>query len=390
MRRVWRLVALVAVAAAAAWMLSRVAFRPRPIAVEVAEIARGPVEDVVANSEAGTVKTRAQARLGAERAGRVVDIPFREGSQVRRGDIVLRLDDSSARTQLVAARRDSQALDALQGAARSAERLARQNFDRTTELRDKAMVSQADMDEARSKLEAAEAERQAAEARVQSAESAVRLARDELDHLVVRAPFDGVVTRRWVEVGESIMIGQAVLEVMDTLRVYASAPIDERDAARLRAGLPARVTLDTYPDAVWNATVTRVAPMVEESREQDRTIEVEANLRIAPGGPVPRPGMTADVEVILSRRDSVLRVPTAAVIEGRRVLVAVRGRAVAKPFDAGLRNWQWTEVRSGLEPGDLVVTSLDRAGVKAGAPVSYTPPRSSGETQTSAAIPARP
>jgi HlyD family secretion protein len=236
------------------------------------------------------------------------------------------------------------------------------------------MLSAEQADEAKSQAERAEAESSAAAARTASAEVAIKLALDELDHLRVVAPFDGVVTRRYVEVGEPVAPGQPVIEIMDARRLYVSAPIDERDAGRLAPGLPARVTIDTYPGEVWHGRVSRVAPMVEEARDQNRTIDVEVELPFDPSRPQARPGMTADIQVILARRDSVLRVPTLALIEGRRVLRLERGRAVGRDVTTGLRNWDWTEIVSGLAPGDPVITSLDRPRLKAGVAVSVREP----------------
>ena len=376
--RAWRkwLVGLV-VAVGLLFVLRQCAI-PKPIAVATVAARRGVVEDIVANSEGGTVRSRAQARLGVERAGRVATIYFREGARVARGAVILSLDSSSAVTRLEGARRDYEALHAAHQAAHAAELLARQNLARVEPLRRQGLLSAEDLDQARSRLDAAAAELRVAEARRAGAESAVRLARDELAHLVVRAPFSGVVTRRELEVGESVVPGQAAAELVDLDRLYVSAPIDERDAGRLRPGLPARVTLDAYPDRVWPVTVTRVAPMVETVKEQNRTLEVELELGPDPAGPPIRPGMTADVEIVLASRPGALRVPSLALLEGGGVLVPEKGRAVKRELEVGLRNWQWAEVLRGLAPGERVITSLDRPGLKPGARIS-APPEASQE-----------
>ena len=355
---------------AALVVIGRVACRPRPIEVEVAEAGLGPVEDLVTNSEAGSVRSRAQAKVGAERAGRIAAIRRREGAAVRAGESLVEMDASSARQRLEAARRDLEAMRAAREAARASAVLARQSYERLEQLRDGQLVSPEQMDQARSRRDAAQAELEAAEARVASAEAAVRLAGDEIEHLTVRAPFDGVVARRFVELGESVIPGQPLLEVTSLDRLYVSAPIDERDAGRLRTGLPVRITVDTYPGEVWEGRVTRLAPVVEEAREQNRTLEVEADLPPDSTRPRPRPGMTADVEIVLSRRDSVLRIPTSALMESRKVYAVENGRAVAREIEPGLRNWDWTEIHSGLAAGTRVVTSLDRQGLRAGAAVA--------------------
>ncbi len=344
-------------------------FRPHPIAVEIATASRGLVEDAVTNSQAGTVRSRLRARVGAERAGRVAAIPRREGARVRHGDALLLLDDTTARTQREVARRDLEAAHAAADAARAAATLARQQHQRNTALFKANLLAQGEMDLSKSRLESAEAGLGGAEAQERRARSAVRLAQDELDHLRVLAPFDGVVSQRMVEVGESVVPGQPVLEVVSLDRLYVSAPLDEIDIGRVREGLPARVTLDPYRGRVWQGVVTRVAPVVNDVREQNRTLEVEVEMRPDLGAPQPKPGTSADVEIILAKRDGVLRVPTNAVIEGKRVLVIENGQAVAHQVKTGLRNWDWTEVTDGLSEGGAVITSLEKQGVKPGARV---------------------
>jgi HlyD family secretion protein len=284
--------------------------------------------------------------------------------------VLLELDASSARMSLELARRDRDGARAALQSMRAASTLARQEFERIEKLREQSVVSQGEMDQARSKRDAAEAELEGAKARLARAESAVRLAQDELEHLRVVAPFDGVVTARSVEVGESVVPGQGVLELTSLDRLYVSAPIDEIDIGRLATGLPARVTLDPHPGVEWRGTVTRVSAVVDEIKEQNRTLEVEVELAPDPKLPQPRPGSSADVQIILARRDSVLRVPTFAVAEGRRVLVIHGGKAVSREVQTGLKNWQWIEVRGGLAPGDVVITNLDKQGVKPGARVT--------------------
>jgi HlyD family secretion protein len=370
LRRRWWLIAAGVVVLVV--VLRATAFRPRPIEVEVATIGRGTVEDAVTNSQAGTVKARLRARVGAERAGRVAAIPHREGSRVRAGEPLLLLDASTARTQLEVARRELEAAHAAAEAARASATLARQQYERTASLFKASLVSQGEMDMAKSRLEGAGAELDGAEAQAKRAGSAVTLAQDELAHLQVLAPFDGVVSQRLVEVGESVVPGQPVLEVVGLDRLYVSAPLDEIDIGRVREGLPARVTLDPYRGRVWQGVVNRVSPVVNDVKEQNRTLDVEVEMRPDPTAPQPKPGTSADVEIILAKRDSVLRVPTNAVIEGKRVLVIENGRAVSREVKTGLKNWDWTEILDGLAEGKAVITSLERQGVKPGARVALS------------------
>jgi HlyD family secretion protein len=362
---------LIAVAAIAVFIVLRMTlFRTPPIEVETAVIGRGVVEDAVMNSQAGTVRSRRRSRLGVERAGRVAAIPHREGSRVKSGEVLLELDTSTARVSLEAAERDRDAARAALAGARASSTLAASEFERVRQLRERDVVSQEDLDASKSRRDATAAEADAAEARVGSAESAMRLARDEIDHLRVRAPYDGVVNARLVEVGESVIPGQPVLELTSLDRLYVSAPIDEIDIGRLAQGLPARVTLDPYPGISWRGEVTRVSDVVDDLKEQNRTLEVEVEVVPEKEHPEPKPGTSADIQIILDRRENVLRVPTFALAEGKRVLLLEKGKAVSRDVEAGLKNWEWTEIRGGLAAGDVVITNLDKQGVKAGARVA--------------------
>lgn len=361
-----RTVAIVAGAALVVFLAQRALFRERPIPVDVAAVSVGSVEEVVTNSEAGTVKARSRAVLSVERAGRVASIPYREGRRAGAGAVLLALDPATETSRLEAARRDYEAARAAREAARAASVLAAQTYERVQALERKGLAAKEQLDQASSRRDAAAADVRAAAARVKSAAAAVAVARDEISHIQIRAPFEGVVSKRHVEVGESVIPGQPLLELVGDRQLYVSAPIDERDAGRLREGLPARMTVDAYPGVTWSGTVTRVAPIVEELKQQSRTLEVEAALPEDPGKPPVRPGMTADVEVILARRDRVTRVPTLAIVEGRRLYVVEKGRAERREVKTGVKNWEWTEVLSGVRPGERIVTSLDRAGLKPG------------------------
>jgi HlyD family secretion protein len=344
-------------------------FRQRAIEVDAASAAFGPVEDVVVNSEAGTVKARERGRLGVEAIGRVAEIPYREGARVKAGELLLRLESTTEKTRLLAARRNADVQRATLVGARSAVDLARKTLDRTASLQARGLASQAQLDEVREQAQRAEAEAGAAEARLRSAESAIRLAADDLTHVEIRAPYDGTIAHRLVEVGEGVSPGQPLIELVSLSDLYASAPIDERDAGRLEVGMPVRITVDTYPGVVWPSRLSRISPVVEEVKEQNRTQEIESDLPADPTKPRPKPGMTADVEVVLERREKVLRVPTFAVIDGQRVFAVEKGRAVSRAVKVGIRSWEWSEILSGLREGERVITSLDRPGLKEGVPV---------------------
>jgi HlyD family secretion protein len=115
--------------------------------------------------------------------------------------------------------------------------------------------------------------------------------------------------------------------------------------------------------------VVRIAPYVLDVEAQNRTVEIEVEFDDAEAVAGLLPGTSADVEVVLEARDGVLRVPASALLEGNRALVARDGRLVEQTLRVGLKNWDWAEIREGLSAEQVVVISLDRVDVKAGARV---------------------
>jgi HlyD family secretion protein len=163
----------------------------------------------------------------------------------------------------------------------------------------------------------------------------------------------------------------AAIDLIDTGCLYVSAPIDEVDAPLIRAGLAAHVSFDALPVQRFPGRVRRVAPYIRDLEKQARTVEIEVALQgDAMAGLLP--GYTADVEVVIERREAVLRVPVEALLDGDAVLLfePVTRRLVRRALEIGLRNWQLAEVRGGLVAGDRIALAPGRDGVVAGAVVT--------------------
>lgn len=350
-------------------------FAPKPVAVTAATVDRGAVEETVTNTRAGTVKARRRAKLSPEVGGLVLEIPHREGAAVKAGEVLLRLDPRLPAAEAELSERDLKAAEAQRDEACLAADRAERERARQERLAADGIVSEDLLDQAVTNAETSAAACVAARATVERARSAVRVARTRVEQMVLRAPFDGVVADVAAEVGEWITPAPPavpvppVLDVIDPSSIYVSAPMDEVDAGVLAPGLPARVTVDSLPGRELAGTVTRVAPYVEDVEEQNRTVEIEAQIDDLEVAKRLLPGTSADVEVILQVRQDVVRIPTAALIEGSHVFAVEDGVLVEREIETGLSNWNWTEVTGGLSPGDVVVTSLDRTGVEAGAEV---------------------
>ena len=373
MRRWWIRLAILAVIVIAVWVLKVTVFAPDPIPVRVQPVATGLVEATVTNSRAGTVKARRRAKLSPELGGQVVEIPFREGDRVKAGDIVLRLEDSAQRAQLLLTEKELEAAQAERERACLGADRAQREYDRVKKLADQDIISVDLLDQAESAHATAEATCRSAGAQAARAAAAVNLATVQLGKTVLRAPFGGIVAELSAEVGEwttpspPALPVPAVLDILDPSSVFISAPMDEVDSALIKTGLSVRVTVDSHRGKDFAGVVTRVAPYVLDFQEQNRTVEVEVELADATFAATLLPGTSADIEVILDARDDVLRVPTGALMEGNKVLVLDAGLLRERDVEVGIRNWNFTEVVSGLSKDDKVVTSLDSPKIVDGA-----------------------
>src|SRR5215218_5104724 len=314
---------------------------PKPLEVTVAEVSRGRVEQTVTNSRAGTVKARRRAQISPEVGGRVVEIPFREGEAFKRGAVLLRLDASVPAARITLSRRELQAAEAQrQQACLAAERAGRER-NRLRKLARDGIVSADALDQAQTSAETTAAACRAARAGVEQARAGIELAARQEGQTVIRAPFDGIVADLSVELGEYTtpsppgMPIPPVVDVLDPGSIYVSAPMDEVDSARIHPGQTARVTFDSQPGRQFLGRVRRIAPYVLDREEQNRTVEIEVELDDA-GDVHLLPGTSADVEVLLQARQGVPRVPTPALIEGEKILVAENGLLAERKLRIGL------------------------------------------------------
>jgi len=374
MRSRWVRRSLVLLALAAVIVAARAyLLRPKVVPVTVYRVAKGPVEETVTNSKAGTVESRRRATLSPEIGGLVVELAVREGARVRRGAVLMRLSPAEYEANAALQARAVEVARAAEREMCEGARLATREADRVEQLVASELVSPQRLDQARSARDTAVAGCEAARARAQQADAALKLATVQQAKTVIRAPFDGIVAEVSAEVGEWITPAPPgvpippVIELIDPDQIFVSAPLDEVDSGKVRPGLPVRVTMDARPGAALAGRVARVAPYVQDTLEQNRTFDVEVELDDRAVARTLLPGTSADVEVILQVRPDVLRVPAYALMQDTRVLVVRGDTLVAVPVTTGLRNWDFVEVSSGLAAGDQVVVSLDRPEVVAGA-----------------------
>ena len=294
-RTLWIVVAVV-VAGAAAWLVvgGRAKNRPRPrlLAVE-----RGPV--VASVSATGTVVPVVQVEVGSQVSGTIARLYADYNDKVTAGQLLAELepwlfDASVAQAEANVARAEA--------ALHEAERAYR----RAVDLKGRGLISDVELDAATSAFEQRQAERRQAGASLETA-------RVNRSHSVIKAPITGVVVSRQVDVGQtvaaSLQAPKLFVLARDLRQMRVETKIDEADVGRIRPGLPATFTVDAFPDDAFAGTVSqvRLEPVVDQNVVTYTTVIDVPNPELKL-----RPGMTANVTIVVDERQNVLKVPNAA------------------------------------------------------------------------------
>jgi len=369
------IVLAVAALAYAGWYFTR----PKPPEVELATIERGTVESTAVNTRAGTVKACRRAKLAPVAGGQIVKLWVKEGERVKTGQPLLELWNRDLAAQRELATRQLTTSEERRREACIMADNAQRDADRTAQLAAKGFVSPQSTENARADARARQANCDALAADVKRAQAQISVTQVGLERTTLTAPFAGIVAKITGEVGEfttpsppGIPTPPAV-DLIDDSCLYVSAPMDEVDAPKLKAGQPARITLDALPGKVFAGHVRRIAPYVTEVEKQARTVDVEVDFDTPPEAAL-LVGYSADVEAIIEHRDKVLRVPTQAIQQDGTVLVLGKDDTLeTRHLKTGLANWAFTEVVSGLGAGDRVLLSFDQENVKAGLKVAPKP-----------------
>ena len=353
-------------------------------AVGTYTVVRGDLlQSVVAS---GQVTTPQRASIAAEITGRVARVPVAEGDTVRRGQVLVELDQSDERAALDQARaalaqadaklRQIQqlALPAAEQALRQAQAnltQAQRAWQRTRDLVAQNFVSHAQLDDAQRNLDVAESQLRAAELQVASdrpggsdfvvaqtarraAETAIVAAQAKLDATVIRSPADGVLIGRSVEPGDVAQAGKALMVLAPAGETQIVVNIDEKNLAKLAIGQKALVSADAFPHERFPAELFYLNPGVDAVRGA-----IEAKLRV-PDPPVYlRQDMTVSVDIEVGMRRNVLVAPADAVRDagsaGPWVLAVRNGRAIRQPVTLGMRGDDAIEILTGVSAGDKLV-----------------------------------
>ncbi len=300
----------------------------------------------------GTVRAAQSAQLSSQVMGTITRVNVHEGDRVRRGEVLIAIDEAQQRAAYAGANAGLQASQESIAAANADYALADATMKRYQMLYDKKSVSPQEFDEVKTRLAAAKARRDAAHAGRTQAEAGVSQASTAMGFTKIRAPFDGLVTAKLADAGAIATPGVPLLLVEDPGRFRLEATVDESKMGAVRLGETAPVVIDALGDQAITGKVVQIVPAADPA---SRTFTVKIDL---PGNPQIRSGLFGRARFARGERQSILVPQTAVISRGQLQAVYVVGQdrlASLRYVTLGTPSAQQVEVLSGLEAGDQVV-----------------------------------
>jgi HlyD family secretion protein len=300
--------AIAAAAAAAYWYGQRDSAAPT---YRFAKVERGPLAASV--SATGTLNPVSAVQVGTQVSGQIKELFVDFNSPVKRGQLIARIDPETFEYRVRQGQADAEAARSALGRAQVSSINAQRDLARTRELVARNFVSPADLDRAQSQFDLAQAEVRTAQATVAQREAQLASARVDLARTQIRAPVDGVVIKRSVDVGQTVAASLQAPELFviakDLRDMQVETSIDEADIGRIRVGQRATFTVDAFPGRSFGGEVKQVRKAAQTVQNVvTYTVLVTANNE---SGQL-MPGMTANVRIVTDTRESVLKVPNAA------------------------------------------------------------------------------
>jgi membrane fusion protein (multidrug efflux system) len=301
-------------------------FSMPPMPVEVAEVKMQVVSEKF--EAVGTIEAIEEITVVSEINAAVVDLPFTEGSQINKGELIAQLDDSQIAAEVLSAE------------ALYAQSLA--TYNRVKKVVEQNAGTPQDLDDALASLKVAEAN--------------LKLAQARLDKTRIAAPFSGMIGSRRVSVGSFLRTGEAITELanLNEIRINFSAP--ERFLAELKRGSEVVVFSPVYPGHEVKGKIIAIEPIIDSDTRTARIVAKVQN----PGQKF-RPGMSANVSVILSQRPEALTIPTEAVFaNGNQSFVYIvnpDSTVAPAPVTLGLQLSDIVEISAGLQQGMKIITA---------------------------------
>lgn len=361
-RWIWLGLLVAVLAAGGAWF----ALQPRALAVQAAPVVVAyPSQQFVVLNATGYVVAQRKASISSKATGRVEWLGVAEGSRVKEGDVIARIDSRDVVAQADAAQANVRAAQAALAQAQAEETDALAQLKRANDLLAKGFVSAASVDTAKARADRAVAGVASAKANIGAAESAARNALVAVDYTVIRAPFDGVILSKSANVGDLVTPFSnaadskgAVVSMADMSTLEVEADVSEASLAKIQVGQPAEIVLDALPGVRFRGRISRMVPTIDRAKAT-----VMTKVRFDTIDPRVLPEMSAKVsflsqDVTAEQQKPLLAVNPAALVrrDGRAVLFVVRDdRAVAVPVTEGAKLSDLVAIAGDVKAGDRAV-----------------------------------
>ena len=363
--------------------------------IETEKISKIDIIETV--SATGKIQPEVEVKLSSEVSGEIIELPVVEGQQVKKGDLLVKVNPDIYQSSLNRSQATLQNTRAGLNQAEATLKEAKANYDRNKQLFEKGIISKADWDRAVSSYEVAQANQQSAYYGVKSASATVSEARDNLNRTNIYAPMSGTISKLSVELGERVvgtqqMAGTEILRVANLNNMEVEVDVNENDIVKVSISDSAIVEVDAYLKKEFKGIVTEIANSADGVLTSDQVTNFKVKVRILEesykdlieGKPEfysPfRPGMTATVDIISDRREDVIGVPISAIViktdtssvKGSKskekkieseeetkfecVFIKDGDKAKLKVVETGIQDDTNIEIITGLEEDDEVIT----------------------------------
>ena len=363
-RRRWLWVAALAVvlAAGGGWY----AMQPRVVTVQTTPVVTTyPSQQFVVLNATGYVVAQRKAAISSKATGRLEWLGVTEGSRVKAGDIIAKIDARDVVALSDSAQANVRSTQAALTQALAEETDALAQYKRSQDLLAKGFVSAASVDTAKARADRAVAGVANARANISAAEAAARNSAVSVDYTIIRAPFDGVILSKSANVGDLVTPFSnaadskgAVVSMADMSTLEVEADVAESSLAKIRTGQPAEIVLDALPDSRFRGRISRMVPTIDRAKAT-----VMTKVKFDDIDPRVLPEMSAKVSFLSQEITSEQQRPLVAVHadalaqrDGRTVVFVVRdGKAVAVPVTPGSKVGDLTSITGAVKSGEKVV-----------------------------------
>jgi len=361
-RWVWLAAVIVVAVAGGGWF----ALQPRVTSVATTPVVTAfPSQQFVVLNATGYVVAQRKAAISSKATGRLEWLGVAEGSRVKAGDVIARIDARDVVAQSESAEAAVAAARAALVQAQAEETDAVAQLKRNQDLLSKGFVSAASVDTAKARADRAIAAVANARANINVASANSRNSKVAVDYTIIRAPFDGVILSKSANVGDLVTPFSnaadskgAVVSMADMSTLEVEADVSESSLAKVKVGQPAEIVLDALPDTRFRGRISRMVPTIDRAKAT-----VMTKVKFDEIDPRILPEMSAKVsflsqDVTPEQQKPLVAVKSDAIVEreGRSVVFVVReGKAVAVPVTAGIRIGDVTAIAGAVKSGEKAV-----------------------------------